>query len=103
MQSARGGGQSARDEAQTQQQQQQQMHRPTFSESADLDFVTSLGTDFNFKDSDRIEAESALVAPGGSSKYALRAAGDSDASGPRCFAARLDAALLPLPCAHARF
>lgn len=49
-----------------------------------LDFVTSVGTDFNFKDSDRIEAESVLVAPGGSSKYTLRSADDSDATGPQC-------------------
>lgn len=81
MQSERDGWLSAR--------HQQQARRPSIKERRGVDFVALAGTDFKFTDSDRIEAESVMVAPGGSSKYTLRAAGDdSDASGLRSAVAR---------------
>jgi hypothetical protein len=76
MQSERDGWLSAR--------HQQQARRPSIKERRGMEFVTLVGTDFKFTESDRIEAESVMVAPGGSSKYTLRLSGDdSDASGLR--------------------
>lgn len=47
------------------------------------DFVTLTGTDYKFTECGRIEA-SALLAPGGTSKYLLNGVDDKDTSGMPC-------------------
>ena len=57
------------------------------------DFVSLTGTDYKFTDSGRIEA-SALLAPGGTSKYLLNGVDDDDSSGIRCARADLESCAL---------